>query len=98
MFLSPPMWEDLEFPVAKGLMGQVCMRPGLSISSEQKVACRLEHMGKKPVTGAVRLQRFKTNRHMYITGVQMGTANGCSHFLKVFMAPLSHCCLSKIKQ
>lgn len=46
MFLSPPMWEDLEFPVAKGLMGQVCMRPGLSISSEQKVACRLEHMGK----------------------------------------------------
>lgn len=77
------------------------MRPCLSISSEQEVACQLAHMGKASprqyretlVTGAVRLHRLQTNRYMDIVGVC-----GCSHFLRVFMVPLGHCCLSKIKQ
>lgn len=53
------------------------MRPCLSISSEQEVACRLAHMGKASprqyretlVTGAVRLHRLQTNKHMDIMGV-----------------------------
>lgn len=107
LFLSPPVWEDLEFPVARGRWDRICMRPCLSISSEQKVACGLEHMGKvsprqyRNSTPACnrcsKATQITTNRHMDIMGVH-GHSQWAVTSSRVFMVSLSHCCLSKIKQ